>query len=94
MSGAHTPAPWFIEADNGLAASYHLRRAVITSAEHEANARLIAAAPEMLAALVQARKVLAVAIQANWEDSTDEDVAEHITVKQMDAAITKAGGAL
>lgn len=55
-------------------------------------ARLIAAAPELRDALREARKVLAVAIRANWEGATDEDIASHLTIKQIDSALSKAGG--
>jgi len=60
--------------------------------EREEDARLIAAAPDMLAALQATRKVLAVAIRAAWEGATEDDVNEHATIKQVDAAIAKAIG--
>lgn len=67
-----------------------------TGMPSEANARLIAAAPEMLSALRSGRDVLARAIKAAAPDlfETDEDVNEHLTIKRMDAAIARAiGGA-
>lgn len=61
--------------------------------EHDANARLIAAAPELLGASRAARDILATAIRANWEGATDDDIAEHVTIKRLDIAIAKATGA-
>lgn len=39
-----------------------------------------------------ARDALAVAIKAAWEGSTDADVAEHVVIKKLDAAIARATG--
>lgn len=50
------------------------------------------AAPELLEAAKSARDALAVAIKAAWEGFTDADVAEHIAVKKLDAAIARATG--
>jgi hypothetical protein len=79
---AHTPAPWFIEADTGFGASYHMRRAVITADEHEANARLIAAAPDMLAAL----RGMVATFAHNFEEGVSP------TVDLARAALAKAVG--
>ncbi len=103
METKHTPGPWGywsgynaydrieaqVTAEGGdiVIASYnHL------IAEGEANAKLIAAAPELLAALIESRQVIATALKVgapDWFDS-DEKVAQHVTVKKIDAAITKA----
>lgn len=56
------------------------------------NANLIAAAPDLLAAAHAARDVIATAVRANWEGSTDDDVAGHVTIKRLDAVIAKAIG--
>lgn len=56
----------------------------------EANARLVSAAPDLLEAAKAARDVLATAIRANWEGATDDDIADHVTIKRLDAAIAKA----
>ena len=55
-------------------------------------ARLIAAAPDMLEALQEARSALACALKhaAPGIFDTDEDVESHITVAAIDAAIKKA----
>lgn len=58
----------------------------------DGNARLIAAAPDLLAAAQAARDVLATAIRANWAGATDEDVASHPTIERLDIAIAKAKG--
>lgn len=60
--------------------------------ERHAYARLFAASTDLRDALREARKVLAVAIRANWEGATDEDIASHLTIKQIDAAISRATG--
>ena len=87
---AHTPAPWFIEADTGFGASYHMRRAVITADEHEANARLIAAAPDLLAALKDAR-ALAIGWAGHYRDFHGLDqfhpLHERIIVKASEAIL-------
>ena len=60
--------------------------------QNEEDAKLIAAAPELLAALIESRQVIATALKVgapDWFDS-DEKVAQHTTVKKIDAAITKA----
>lgn len=60
------------------------------SYDAEEIARLFAASHDLLQALREARKVLAVAIRANWEGATDADVNGHLTIKQIDAAIARA----
>jgi len=60
--------------------------------DREANAKLIAAAPDLLEALIESRQVIATALQvgaSDWFDS-DEKIAQHTTVKKIDAAIAKA----
>ncbi len=47
---------------------------------------------ELLEAAKSARDALAVAIKAAWEGSTDADVAEHVVIKKLDAAIARATG--
>lgn len=59
--------------------------------EHAANAKLIAAAPDLLDALIESRQVIATALKVgapDWLD-TDDKVAQHTTVKKIDAAIAK-----
>lgn len=104
---AHTPGPWVRHPKDGIPAigidvgdggpllPIVDRVSGKTRAEANRNAALISAAPDLLAAARQARDALAVAIRHAWEGSTDRDVAEHKTIKQIDAAIAKAitGGA-
>ncbi len=45
---------------------------------------------DLLEACKRGCNTLAIAIKSAWEDSTDEDVAEHHVIKQMNAAIAKA----
>lgn len=63
----------------------------VSPGEGCANARLIAAAPDLLAALKSARSTLVNLITANI-DIPDFDPAKHVTVKLIDAAIAKAEG--
>ena len=61
-------------------------------AVQKANAKLIAAAPDLLDALIESRQVIATALKVgapDWFD-TDDKVAQHTTIKKIDAAIAKA----
>jgi hypothetical protein len=60
----------------------------------EANARLIAAAPELKDAAVKARAALAIAVIAHSGGEFGwSNVGEHPVIAQLDAAIAKAGAA-
>ena len=66
-----------------------------TEAQGAANARLIASAPDLLAALIDSRNVLSMALPKFGEDSTDnEDSAEDVRglINRIDDAIAKARG--
>lgn len=52
MSTGHTPGPWRVEKKHGLWAVHANDGNREYLFQHEANARLIAAAPELLVALV------------------------------------------
>ena len=67
MSAQHTPGPWKLETEghghlvngaDGRTVVYLHRSGVRNRAEIEANARLVAAAPELLEALHAARNAL------------------------------------
>ena len=45
----------------------------------------------LVEALKRGRSTLACAIKAAWQDSTDDDVSTHVTIKIMDKALAKAG---
>lgn len=92
MSARHTPGPWHIHPDHPRAvdasggveicvAQFAIRQGgndVQMVVEAEANARLIAAAPDLLAALENALR---------WHDQLRPD-----DVARMRAAIAKAAG--
>lgn len=99
---AHTPGPWKVvnhprvahvdsmrsvgHGANGMASIVWLTGGALAQ---EANARLIAAAPDLLAALKAARAF--VAQRAGWSGSHNDKVAEQVLV-EVDAAIAKAEG--
>ena len=102
MGEKHTPGPWVVDSGNGTAC--YIRPAdhepgVMAVAqvckrgwsEKQANARLIAAAPEMLAALKDALDAL---IQSATEARHIEPtkVVIRAAVDKADAAIQKATG--
>ncbi len=102
MSAAHTPGPWTNEGQGDITGiernddingkvdvcSVYLRTA---PGRHEANARLIAAAPELLEALGN----LVENQNATWIASgfTDEQIQAMPYLKPARAAIAKATGA-
>ena len=105
---SHTPGPWVaagpaVKAPKamGLPVAQCLKaatasasgRAVISEEEAAANARLIAAAPDMLVALVDAEEALAA--EADIRGGHDEGYWHPIghALKAVRAAISKAGGA-
>jgi hypothetical protein len=53
MNAKHTPAPWRVFTDDNECGLYHVRTPgrAVAEPEDEANARLIAAAPELLESL-------------------------------------------
>ncbi|MEN5117466.1 hypothetical protein ABE488_09055 [Luteimonas sp. TWI662] len=64
------------------------------TADHH-NAELIAAARDMRNALSSTRGVLASALRAAAPDmfESDADIAEHLTIRMIDAALERASGA-
>ncbi len=83
---AHTPGPWHFVNGNQIRSERHqiARTWSMRGGEGSANARLIAAAPELLQAL--AAMVTAFA----WGDMNDGEAA---AIKEARAALIKATGA-
>ena len=105
MSDQCTPSPWRVERQNPSPTTGEWMIAVAKpgylaevrdcgSGNVAANARLIAAAPDLLDALKEARATLATALKSTAPDwfVTEEDVKEHLSIKKMDNAIAKATG--
>lgn len=109
MSAAHTPGPWVIDwnvsrldifSSDSFVLVASLRRSALSPASDDAakaNARLIAAAPELLDACKQALESLE-SLQGGCTDSNDGTV-EALTIwcpeviQQLSEAIVKATGA-
>lgn len=96
MNEQHTPGPWQhgIENEGYFIANGELRPDIAKCIRSRADADLIAAAPDLLKALKEARATLATALKSTAPDwfVTEEDVKEHLSIKKMDAAIAKAIG--
>jgi len=91
-ASAHTPAPWMVSGTEIQSVKYgrvaHLQIAGYEEKELEANARLIAAAPELLAAC-------RIAMKCAWHSTNydeGERTKEEEVLKVCEAAITKADG--
>jgi len=88
----HTPAPWTVawQAANGKYDSngnYWIRQSVgIKASEAEANARLIAAAPELLSSLKECENMIRAFLSDNISASEIH--------KRVKSAISKAEGTL
>lgn|SRR3990167_8533299 len=101
LMSTHTPGPWKVDGMSIISEQYCI--AVIEddggyeAPERKENARLISAAPDLLAACENGRRILAVAVRCGLsgfsEKETDEIVNNHSTIKMMDAAIAKAENA-
>jgi hypothetical protein len=103
----HTPGPWL--NDEGVVSGQDSRVRFVRTPSidifnaHEwpaglhqeamANAHLIAAAPDMLAALKDARRIIIAAVTLGV-DLPEFDPAEHSVVRQIDTVIAKATGGL
>lgn len=103
MSTTHTPAPWELDYDKGSTQDILSRKhggicTVRRAGRHDnatfaANARLIAAAPDMLAALEHADRELYELLASRKLDSTDAPFhAVRMVRDQVRAAIAKAKG--
>ena len=100
MSG-HTPGPWAVTPDSfvmaGSRPSIGVARVITHAKEFVANARLIAAAPELLEALkalVDSQSVLheTTGVGVYAEDCPGDDTCRCAIVAQVNAAIAKAEG--
>ena len=101
MSG-WTPGPWRFEDEDGECvyqdvgpekSGYHIARAtpVIDTPTTVANAHLIAAAPDLYAALEKARETLCRALLVA-NNSRGWSPESHVRVQAIDAALRKARG--
>ena len=88
----HTPGPWtfkphemgtFVRCEKG----YIISGPVNERPGHEANARLIAAAPDLLEALKNVCTQL-----LGWGVSTDPEHPDRVALRNAEAAIDKATG--
>jgi hypothetical protein len=102
--GAHTPGPWMLHSEGSMRAcdgrhqSHEGCRTLaeaeivgIPRSEAEANARLIAAAPELLAALHQAVAIIRVFVDV--DDTRWSHLRDAAELQAIEAAIAKAEGA-
>ena len=101
---AHTPGPWQIHRANSSRRGYDVetangRRLVAFNLSNEANARLIAAAPELLAALTDLIALAEEGLRNRESDANDgvrgAQAAYETGCKEIaaaDAAIAKATG--
>ena len=89
---AHTPGPWMAQGNRVMAAGEQIgfinANPSCCTAEDWANARLIAAAPDLLAALQNARNVLAGIASGDLKTVSADGPA----LAQCRAAIAKATG--
>lgn len=91
MNAKHTPGPWHVESDTdicgsagGFIATAHMPSSAIGTEREYANARLIAAAPDLLELLCRARDELADLNQS------ENDGGEFLLA--IDTATSKATG--
>jgi hypothetical protein len=95
MTTKHKSGPWFlsgqyvqIDADGGIIARVHG-----SNAECKANARLIAAAPELLEALKELRQYADLKLQGHRQDYPEDHCMVQTALRMIavaDAAISKA----
>jgi hypothetical protein len=74
---AHTPGPWFADPSKSFYVTAQDGTQVIASCDRQANARLIASAPGLLAALLLAR---------DWvpSDAADNDAIQAAILKAIE----------
>ncbi len=86
----HTPGPWYIQ-DDLIRGDYGYVADINGGLINEANARLIAAAPELLAALQIAHEEM-VDLQPFEDEDTTGQATWHAKIRQIAEAIAKAEG--
>ncbi len=98
MSAQHTPGPWAVDKDCDLIIVDHEGGSLgemtpgnpaVSDEQAVANARLVAAAPELLKALKEA---LGVIRMSSAEDDTEIEAAIRRVEKQCKVVIAKAEG--
>lgn len=88
MNATHTPGPWHT---NVIAGSWHILsksgcviasigRGLAYRKQHEINARLLASAPDLLAAL----RMLVEAVETPDADSLNELIYAHVTIAKAE----------
>lgn len=103
MSAPHTPGPWEVGPVDDTVVSHvgaDGKRYEIAAIDGdynepdqwpvmEANARLISAAPDMLEALIEAKREMWISARHQW---TMADFKNWAVIQKIDAALTKARG--
>ncbi|WP_313014578.1 hypothetical protein [Brevundimonas sp.] len=96
----HTPGPWVVTSDGHYVSpgadlskivALIFRPNTDQEGERHANARLIAAAPDLLAALIEARDALH-QHYVDWDGEPEDAVPLQLARSKCDAAISRATG--
>lgn len=68
----------------------HMRQAARIKELEAERDRLRESNAELVSALTHCRQALFVAVHVAWQDATDDEVNEHVAVKEANAALAKA----
>ena len=92
MKTKHTPGPWEVKPSDKVGRLHvtgrinEVSEIVVCDTDNEANAKLIAAAPDMLEALLKVQTAI-----ANWRDDVDSEMnLEEIKYLIIDPIIERA----